>query len=197
LHLRIQRILKCKLYIVLAAFAVGFTPAAHAQPLDTACVRGKSLFNLASGPHSVASTYHYSISGGGVIIDSVKPYRVVVQWGAHRGQYRFGAQEILLDSCAVGQWAYIDIELVGTPFYFAKKQRRLCAGETLHIPIDTKLYKEDSTRWYKKDGIRWLEDTAAAERGIVEPGHYRVLVEDMFGCKYADTLRVETCIPPP
>jgi hypothetical protein len=162
-----------------AAFIVGFTPVAHAQLPLRQCVGGKAQFAISGDS---LSTFRYSITGG-TLLSAAKPDSVVVQWGMQRGAYRLGVQEISYGGCE-GAWVYEDVELVGTSFYFQKAKRRICEGDTMHIPVDSKLYKN----------VRW-SDPEVATRGIVQPGGYRIWVEDMNGCKSTDSLTVVTCEP--
>jgi hypothetical protein len=139
---------------------------------------GKSLFAVSG---DTLSSFRYSIEGG-VFLDTTKRDSLVVQWGMQEGLYRIGMQEIAFGGCE-GNWVYMNVKLSGMPFRFENAQRTLCPGDTLHLPrIDPNLYKK----------IRW-SDSKAVERGIVQPGNYQLWVEDLYGCKYTDTLKVTIC----
>ncbi len=163
----------------MAALVMGLAPAARAQSPLRQCVGGKSLFAVSG---DTLSTFRYSITGG-EFLTTAKPDSVVVKWGLHKGQYKVGVQEIANAGCE-GGWVYQDVELVGTPFYFPKNVRRICPGDTMYIPIDRRLYT--THRW---------SDPRVDTRGIVEPGGYRIWVEDTNGCKFTDSITVVTCQP--
>lgn len=158
----------------MAAFVMGFAPVVLAQPPLRQCIGGKALFAVSG---DTLSTFRYSVTGG-VLLAAAKPDSVVVRWGMKRGAYRVGVQEVSLGGCE-GAWVYEEVELVGTSFYFQKTRRRISAGDTLHLPVDGRLYKK----------VRW-SDPEVAMRGIVQPGGYRIWVEDMNGCKFTDSLTV-------
>ena len=153
----------------------GILPKASAQspPLQQ-CIGGKSLFGVTG---DTLSTFRYSITGG-VFLDNSRADSILVQWGMERGLYRLGVQEVAYGGCE-GEWIYLNIELKGWRFQFEQPQIGLAPGGTLHIPIDTKMYKN----------IRW-SDPDVATQGITRPGEYQIWVEDMYGCRFTDTIRV-------
>ncbi len=171
------------LYILLLsiAFALSGAHTLRAQQAIKQCVNGKAQFAVSG---DTLSSFRYSVTGG-TLLSVARSDSVVVKWGLRRGSYRLGVQETSAAGCD-GPWVYQEVKLVGIPFYFPKDQRRICPGDTMFLPIDGRLYQSHKTRW---------SDPEVAARGIVAPGGYRVWVEDVYGCRYTDSITVVPCQP--
>lgn len=145
---------------------------AQSPPLQQ-CVGGKAIFAVSG---DLASTFRYSISGGGKLIDTSNIDSIVVQWGLEDGIQQIGVQEVNTAGC-VGEWIFFTVDLRGTPFVLNEEQRYLQAGKPLELPIDKMLYKS----------IRSIPEINEQDP---LPGVYKIVAEDRFGCKFTNTIHV-------
>ncbi len=144
-------------------------------PPPRQCVGGKAVFAVSGDS---ASTFRYSITGG-VFLDTTRNDSLVVQWNMEGGLQTIGVQEVNIAGCE-GDWVFMHVDVRGTPFVLTDEQRSVCTG-TAFPDINPKLFKS----------VKGLPETGT--KTFTQPGEYKLVVEDMFGCKFKETIKVTPC----
>lgn len=163
------------LILSLLLFYLGSSSLLKSQDVLQQCINSKSQFAVT--PTVAGSSFDFDLTGGNIIFDNQSD-SIVVEWGGRRGIYTFGVKENAGNNC-IGNWAYIDVELVGTPFMFEKAKQRIAEGDSIVVDFNDAMFV--SHVWDSPDVI---------DNKIYTPGRYGIVVTDIYGCKSRDTLTV-------
>lgn len=155
----------------LSAFSVSLFSQGH-----TVCAGIKSVYK-ADG--LTGSTFEYEVpAAGGRLIEKYAD-SIIVQWGQNKGTYKLGVRETSQYGFCPGDWAYLDVVVVGEKVQFLQPQYSLCGNEGVTIEYNDYDFKKAS----------WVDPTIQNNR-ITKPGTYELQTTDRNGCLLSSFIKV-------
>ncbi len=165
-----------KIYILflLSAFWAGHT--VFAQTVNV-CRGDKVMYKADGLPKSI---YQYDLKDGGTFIAG-KQYNdsVGVQWGNKLGVFKLGVLETSAAGCP-GEWAWLDVPVVGTDIKFGKAKYNLCEGDSVFIDFNTSDFQ----------GWSWSDASVNSNNYIHKAGTYELRAVDNYGCRTTTHLSI-------
>ena len=177
----LNHISRCRLLFVMTLF---ITTSAFSQP-QKVCIGTKSVYAATGLP---GSTYNYSLEAiAGTIIETPHKDTIIVEWGYNKGIYELGVQEVSAygDNC-VGDWAFLEVELVGEYANFNDPFYTMCGSTGVLIDFN----KSDFQSW------TWLDNSVSSDGYITAPGIYELLTVDHNNCTLSSFVEVIEVSPP-
>ena len=142
------------------------------------CIGTKAMYK-ANGLQG--STYNYKLEQpyAGTIFREY-PDTIVVEWGSNKGVFQLGVQEISQYGCE-GNWAYMNVEIVGDYAQFTQPIYSLCGGEGVMVEFNKSPFQ----------AYEWVDPTVARNDGyITKPGRYELKTFDHNGCLLSSFIEV-------
>ena len=131
------------------------------------------------------SKFEYELVDGGKIIRKYSD-SIVVEWGYTKGIYQLGVQEISQYGCE-GEWAYIDVEVVGDSAQFTQNVYEICGNNGATVTFNPSNFKA----W------EWVNVNVGEDGKIYKPGIYKLKTTDKNNCTLFSSVRVVVCDEPP
>jgi gliding motility-associated-like protein len=143
-------------------------------------VGSKSVFKATRDPGIVGlnTVFDYTVPGNAGQLLQAYSDSIVVQWGFNRGTYQLGVQEITDTGCA-GDWAYLDVAVVGTEAVFSQDRYTICNGNAVEI-----MFNESDFQAYQ-----WADYTII-NNTITKAGTYELKTIDWNGCLITNFITV-------
>jgi gliding motility-associated-like protein len=141
----------------------------------TVCVGLRQVYR-ANG--EAGSLFEYDVPIGGQLLQRYAD-SIVVQWGQARGLYRLGVQEISSRGCP-GDWAYLNVRVVGAEIAFSREQYMLCNPNGVEIIFNEADFQP---------AYQW-SDRSIKNNVITKPGTYELQAFDLNGCLISKSVTV-------
>jgi hypothetical protein len=126
------------------------------------------------------STYEYRLEQtfAGNIIQTYND-SIVVEWGKTAGLFQLGVRETSGYGCN-GNWAYLDVELIGNFAEFTKSKYTICGQGGVFVD-----FNRDSFVSYE-----WANNSIPPNGYITKPGRYELITTDKNNCQLSSFIEV-------
>ena len=166
-------ILIFQLLIIFSLFI--FTPTLSQN--QKVCIGSKSVF-AASGVKG--SIFDYSLSqDAGTLMETQHNDTIIVEWSDFKGVYQIGVRETSLQGCK-GNWAFLDIEIVGDYAHFTELYYTFCSGAGVTVEFNKSKFQS----------YRWVDETVSPDGYINKSGIYELITVDYNNCTLSSFIEV-------
>ena len=164
---------------ILYLTAIALFIAAPALSQDRQVCIGSKVMYAANG--LAGSIYEFNLDQpyAGEIIKTAYRDTVIVQWGETKGIFQLGVREISQIGC-IGNWAYLNVEVVGEYAQFAQPVYSMCANSGVYVDFN----KSDFAAW------SWTDPGVSADGYIAKPGRYELITIDHNNCRLSSFVDV-------
>ena len=161
----------------LIATVVAFCLALPVFAQDVKVCIGSRVMYAANG--FINSTFEYSLEPEAGIIIQTHNDSIIVEWGNVKGIYQLGVREISAAGC-VGDWAYLNVEVVGEYAQFTQAVYNLCGTGGVLVDFN------------KNDFIAysWADPSVSQDGYITTPGIYELITIDQNYCRLSSFIEV-------
>jgi gliding motility-associated-like protein len=164
-----------KIYILIILAVAAFVSPVFSQADETVCIGAKVMYKAAGWKNS---RYDYLVpdQGGQLVQEYLDS--IVVQWGKEKGLFRLGVRETSEMGC-VGDWAYLNVQLVGENAQFSQDIYTVCEGDSVEVIFD----KSDFQAY------EWVDKNIKSNM-FARPGTYELRTIDKNGCRLSSYVSI-------
>ncbi len=174
-----------KIHILFSLLVMFTIASAIAQDQDGKRVcKGSRIMYYADPGDRIGSTFEYKLPEGSQL---AKEYSdsIVVQWGTTAGDFQLGVREFSDRGCP-GDWAYLDVSVVGTDIKFNQTKFNLCEGDSVYVDFNRNDFQ----------GYSWVESSINKNNYIHKAGTYELRAIDKDQCRTSASITVLTTHKP-
>ena len=175
---RIHTLLKKNHILAFLMVAFFFALPIYAQDRDTVCIGAKAMYR-ANGLNG--STFEYKLDqphAGTIFQKDVDT--IIVEWSNIKGVFQLGVLETSQYGCDDGNWAYLNVEVVGDYAQFSQPVYSMCGGGGVFVE-----FNKSNFRAYE-----WKGNTVPIDGYVTKPGRYELITIDENHCRLSSFIEV-------
>ncbi len=161
-----------------------FYPAIAQEKTDEVCRGTKSKYKANPDDKEGGSTFQYQLPAGTQMVTQYSD-SIIVQWGNTNGTFSLGVQETSKHGC-VGDWAYLDVTVIGKDIHFVKNTYSMCEGDSVYLGFNTEDFQN----------FVWSDKSAIRNNYAVKEGEYTLTAIDVLGCRISSSVIVKASPKP-
>ena len=141
------------------------------------CIGAKAMYQ-ANGLDGSIYEYRLEQTQAGRIIQTFTD-SIIVEWNDTKGTFQLGVRETSQYGC-VGNWAYLNVEVVGDYAQFTQSVYSMCGGGGVAVDFNKSNFQ----------AYEWVDKTVPVDGYITKPGRYELRTIDQNNCRLSSFIDV-------